>query len=57
MVPLRDRQELRRGHILFTLIVKVLVFPFSVKQQKSMASQAKVQKKVKELQKIYATTR
>lgn len=40
--------------ILFTLIVKVLVFPFSVKQQKSMASQAKVQKKVKELQKIYA---
>ena len=30
------------------------MFPFSVKQQKSMASQAKVQKKVKELQKIYA---
>lgn len=31
--------------ILFTIIVKALVFPFSVKQQKSMASQAKVQKK------------
>ena len=40
--------------ILFTIIVKALVFPFSVKQQKSMASQAKVQKKVRELQKIYA---
>ena len=40
--------------VLFTVIVKVLVFPFSIKQQKSMASQAKVQKKVRELQKIYA---
>lgn len=40
--------------ILFTVIVKALVFPFSIKQQKSMASQAKVQKKVRELQKIYA---
>ncbi len=40
--------------ILFTIVVKALVFPFSVKQQKSMASQAKVQKKVRELQKIYA---
>ena len=38
--------------LLFTLIMKVLLFPFSVKQQKSMASQSKVQKKVKELQKI-----
>lgn len=40
--------------ILFTIIVKGLLFPFSIKQQKSMASQAKVQKKVRELQKIYA---
>ena len=43
--------------LLFTLIMKVLLFPFSVKQQKSMASQSKVQKKVKELQKIYANDR
>ena len=43
--------------LLFTLIIKILMFPFSVKQQKSMASQTKVQKKVKELQKIYANDR
>lgn len=40
--------------LLFTLILKLALFPFSVKQQKSMASQSKLQKKVKELQKIYA---
>lgn len=43
--------------ILFTLIIKIAMFPFSVKQQKSMASQSKVQKKVKELQKIYGNDR
>ena len=29
--------------LLFTLIIKILMFPFSVKQQKSMASQTKKQ--------------
>lgn len=43
--------------LLFTLILKAAMFPFSVKQQKSMASQSKVQKKVKELQKIYGNDR
>ena len=39
--------------LLFTIIMKLLMFPFSIKQQRSMASQAKLQKKVKELQAIY----
>ncbi len=40
--------------ILFTIILKVLMFPMSVKQQRSMASQAKLSEKQKELQKKYA---
>lgn len=40
--------------ILFTIIVKAVLFPFSVKQQKSMASTARLQKKQKEIQKKYA---
>ena len=32
--------------LLFTIIMKLLMFPFSIKQQRSMASQAKLQKKV-----------
>ncbi len=40
--------------LLFTLVMKLALFPFSIKQQRSMASQTKLQKKVKELQKIYA---
>jgi len=40
--------------ILFTIIIKVVLFPFSVKQQKSMASTARLQKKKKEIQKKYA---
>ena len=40
--------------ILFTVILKVLMFPMSVKQQRSMASQSKLAEKQKELQKRYA---
>ncbi len=40
--------------ILFTIVVKVLLFPFSVKQQRSMAATAKMSLKQKELQKKYA---
>lgn len=37
--------------ILFTIILKILLFPMSVKQQKGMAGQAKLSEKQKELQK------
>lgn len=40
--------------LLFTIILKVVMFPMSVKQQRSMASQSKVSEKQKELQKRYA---
>lgn len=40
--------------ILFTVVMKVLLFPFSVKQQKSMAANSKLAVKQKELQKKYA---
>lgn len=43
--------------IFFTLITKALVFPFSLKQQKSMASQSKLSGKQKELQKRYANNK
>jgi YidC/Oxa1 family membrane protein insertase len=39
--------------ILFTVTLKVLMFPFSVKQQKSMAATSKMSLKQKELQKKY----
>lgn len=39
--------------ILFTVVLKLLLFPFSVKQQKSMAATSKMQLKQKELQKKY----
>ena len=39
--------------ILFTVILKALLFPFSIKQQKSMAAQSKLAAKQKELQKKY----
>lgn len=39
--------------ILFTVIVKVFLFPFSVKQQKSMANTSRMQKKQREIQKKY----
>lgn len=39
--------------ILFTIVIKLLLFPFSVKQQKSMASNARVQQKQKEIMDKY----
>lgn len=43
--------------ILFTLIIKLALFPFSVKQQKSMAGNARMAKKQKELQEKYGNNR
>ena len=43
--------------IVFTVIVKLILFPFSVKQQKSMAGTARLSKKQKELQEKYANNR
>lgn len=43
--------------ILFTLIFKVVLFPSSVKQQKSMAANARIQLKQKELQRKYANNK
>ena len=43
--------------IIFTLVFKILLFPSSVKQQKSMASNAKFQAKQRELQKKYASNK
>ena len=43
--------------IFFTLVFKVILFPSSVKQQKSMADNAKLQLKQKELQKKYANNK
>lgn len=40
--------------ILFTVVTKLITFPFSVKQQKSMAASSKMAIKQKELQKKYA---
>lgn len=40
--------------ILFTVILKAVLFPMSVKQQRSMAAQSKLADKQKELQKRYA---
>ncbi len=40
--------------ILFTVILKVVMFPLSVKQQKSMSAQTKLADKQKELQQRYA---
>lgn len=43
--------------ILFTLVTKILMIPFSIKQQKSMASQMKMAAKQRELQQKYANDR
>jgi YidC/Oxa1 family membrane protein insertase len=40
--------------ILFTVVFKLLLFPFSIKQQRSMAASGKMQIKIKNLQKRYA---
>lgn len=39
--------------IIFTIIFKVVLFPFSIKQQKSMAANARLQKKQNELKEQY----
>ncbi len=43
--------------ILFTIVIKILLFPFSVKQQKSMASNARFQQKQKEIMDKYKNDR
>ncbi len=39
--------------IIFTIIIKALLFPFSIKQQKSMASNARFQQKQREIMEKY----
>ncbi len=36
--------------IIFTIVLKVILFPTNIKQQKNMAAQSKMQAKTKELQ-------
>lgn len=43
--------------IIFTIILKVCMFPMSLKQQRGMAGQAKMSEKQRELQKIYANNK
>ncbi len=43
--------------IFFTIIIRMIIFPFSIKQQKSMASTARLQKKQKEIREKYANNR
>ena len=43
--------------ILFTIVIKVLLFPFSVKQQKTMASNARFQQKQREIMEKYKNDR
>lgn len=43
--------------IVFTIVIKLVLFPFSVKQQKSMAGNMRLQKKQKEIQEKYANNR
>lgn len=43
--------------IVFTIIIKAVLLPFSVKQQKSMAKTSKLQKKQREIQEKYANNR
>lgn len=43
--------------IFFTIIIKFIIFPFSVKQQKSMANTARLQKKQREIQQKYANNK
>ena len=43
--------------IIFTVVLKVILFPTNIKQQKNMAAQAKMQAKTKELQEKYGNNR
>ena len=39
--------------IIFAILAKIVLFPFSIKQQKAMANNARLQKKQKEIQEKY----
>lgn len=43
--------------IVFTILIKLVLFPFSIKQQKSMAGTQRLSKKQKELQEKYGNNR
>lgn len=43
--------------VIFTIIIKAILFPFSVKQQKSMASNARFQQKQREIMEKYKNNR
>lgn len=43
--------------MIFTIIIKLIMFPLSVKQQKSMAANARFQAKQQEILKKYANNR
>ena len=43
--------------IFFTIVIRFIIFPFSIKQQKSMANTARLQKKQKEIREKYANNR
>lgn len=43
--------------LIFTLITKIILFPFSVKQQRSMAANARFQKKQREIMERYGNDR
>ena len=43
--------------IFFTLVIRFIIFPFSIKQQKSMANTSRLQKKQKEIREKYANNR
>ncbi len=43
--------------IIFTIVIRVVLFPFSVKQQKSMANNARMQKKQQELREKYGNNK
>lgn len=43
--------------IFFTIIIKFVIFPFSIKQQKSMANTSRLQKKQKEIREKYANNK
>lgn len=43
--------------ILFTVVINIILFPFAIKRQKSMAAQARLAEKQKELQKKYGNNR
>ena len=43
--------------IFFTIIIRLVIFPFSIKQQKRMANTARLQKKQKEIKEKYANNR